>query len=290
MLNTTYSIPPIASCNTKADNHATNTFKIRILRKQDEEEQGALGIKELFRIICIKKGTGVLYVDMRKYTISSDTVYCVKPGQAVRFEPDEVTYGYTISFPTDFLAMARLHPISLFSIMNVESSLKPEMLEIAEKMITEFSNAYAGKEEILRGLMEIFMVYLNRQQEQPRQQFANLNQAGLASMFFSLLEKNFANRKMVSDYAGDLSVTPNYLNEIVKRASGFPASHHIQQRIILEAKRKAVYVRTSMKEIAYALGFDDISHFSKYFKKASGVSFTDFKKEISQNFSFGIES
>ena len=38
--------------------------------------------------------------------------------------------------------------------------------------------------------------------------------------------------------------------------------------------------------VAYDLGFDDISHFSKYFKKASGISFSDFRKEISQQFSF----
>ena len=155
------------------------------------------------------------------------------------------------------------------------------MLEAVERMIREFSNTYPDREEILRGLLKIFLIYLNRQLGAPGQQIIQLNQSGLASRFFSLLEKNFANRKMVSDYAQELAVTPNYLNETIKKASGFSASHHIQQRIILEAKRKAAYVRKSMKEIAYDLGFEDISHFSKYFKKVSGVSFSDFKREIS---------
>jgi len=273
-------------------NHSMNAFEIQGLQNG---ENNAPANKELFRIIWIRKGSGVLYADLRTYAISCDTICCMKPGQAVRFEPAEETDGYTLSFSTDFLAMAGnhmeplyhsalFHPLSPSSIIKLENS--PEMLEVAEKMVMEFSNAYPGKEEILRGLLRIFLIYLNRHQEDAQPPLINLNQSGLASMFFRLLEKNFASRKMVSDYAQDLSVTPNYLNEIVKRASGFPASYHIRQRIILEAKRKAAYVRTSMKEIAYDLGFDDISHFSKYFKKASGISFTDFKKEISQQFSF----
>ena len=83
---------------------------------------------------------------------------------------------------------------------------------------------------------------------------------------------------MVSDYAGQLCVTPNYLNRTVKKVTGFTASHHIQQQIILEAKRKAIYSSVSMKEVAYYLGFDNLAHFSKFFKNNCGMNFTDFKK------------
>jgi AraC-like DNA-binding protein len=297
MLNPDYSIQPASSGNRKAKGFTLNTFEIHALKNG---ENNATAVKELFRIIWIKEGSGALYADMHPYSIGSDTIFCIKPGQAVKFEPMEETDGYALSFSADFLAMAvddreplyhsaLFHPLSPFSIIKVETKLKPEMLEVTERMIREFSNAYPGKEEILRGLLKIFLIYLNRQREESQPQLIHLNQSGLASRFFSLLEKNFANRKMVSDYAQDLSVTPNYLNETVKKVSGFPASYHIQQRVTLEAKRKATYVRKSMKEIAYDLGFDDISHFSKYFKKASGISFTDFKKGILQQFSFAAD-
>ena len=300
MLKSKHSIHTASSGNPKANGVAINAFEIRVLNNgenKDKEEDHSPAGKEFFRIIWIKEGSGALSVDMHTYTIGNDTIYCIRPGQAFKFEPVEGTDGYALSFSIDFLAMAGnhtessyhsplFHPLSPFSIIKVENRLKSEMLEVAEKMIREFSNTYPGKEEILRGLLKIFLVYLNRQQEEPRPQLINLLRSGLVSRFFSLVEKNFANRKMVSDYAQDLSVTPNYLNETVKRVSGFPASFHIRQRIILEAKRKATYVQASMKEIAYDLGFDDLAHFSKYFKNASGVSFTDFRKEISQQFSF----
>jgi len=303
MLKPNHSKLPAYYCKPKAKDSTFNSFEIRILKKEEPEEKKASNApagKELFRIIWIMQGSGALHVDMRSNTISCDTIYCIKPGQAVRFEPVEEIEGYTLSFSTDFLARAGshteplyhsalFHPLSSFSVIKIENRMKPEMLEVAEKMMLEFSNAYPGKEEILRGLLKIFLVYLNRQQEESQPELINLNRSGLASSFFSLLEKNFSLGKMVSDYARYLSVTPNYLNETVKRASGHPASYHIRQRIILEAKRKAAYARSSMKEIAYDLGFDDISHFSKYFKKTSGVSFTDFKKEISQQFSFVVD-
>jgi AraC-like DNA-binding protein len=69
--------------------------------------------------------------------------------------------------------------------------------------------------------------------------------------------------------------------DIVKEISGFTVSYHIQQRIVLEAKRRAAFEEYSMKEIAYYLGFWDPADFSKYFKNSSGTNFTDFKKEIS---------
>ena len=59
----------------------------------------------------------------------------------------------------------------------------------------------------------------------------------------------------------------NYLNEIIKKTTGYSAGYHIRQRVVLEAKRKAAYSDSCMKEIAYHLGFCDIAHFSKFFKE-----------------------
>ena len=75
-----------------------------------------------------------------------------------------------------------------------------------------------------------------------------------------------------------LSVSANYLNVTVKKVSGYPVSYHIQQQIIQEAKRQAVYTDKSMKEIAYQLGFEAITHFSKFFKKNEGSNFSLYRK------------
>ena len=102
----------------------------------------------------------------------------------------------------------------------------------------------------------------------------------LVSRFVEHLNKDFATKKLVSDYADDLCISPNYLNTIIKKVTGFPASHHIQQCIIREAKCRALHSGAMMKEIAYDLGFNDLAHFSKFFKNYSGSSFSSFMKEL----------
>lgn len=76
-----------------------------------------------------------------------------------------------------------------------------------------------------------------------------------------------------------LAVTRDYLNESLKRRAGFTTSYFIHQWIIIEAKRLNTYSDVTLKEIAFQLGFDDLSQFSKFFKKASGLRFTEFKKK-----------
>jgi len=65
---------------------------------------------------------------------------------------------------------------------------------------------------------------------------------------------------------------------IVKKHTQHSAGYHIRQRIVLEAKRLAIYSDVCMKEIAYLLGFSDTAHFSKFFKKSTGINFSEFKR------------
>ncbi len=49
--------------------------------------------------------------------------------------------------------------------------------------------------------------------------------------------------------------------------------------MVQEAKRLAMYSDANMKMVAYALGFEDPSHFSKFFKNAAGLNFSEYKKK-----------
>ena len=68
------------------------------------------------------------------------------------------------------------------------------------------------------------------------------------------------------------TVTVAYLNEAVNSVLGTSVSHHIQNEIILLAKRQLVYTTDSIKEIAHSLGFNDYSYFTRLFTKVAGVS------------------
>ena len=66
--------------------------------------------------------------------------------------------------------------------------------------------------------------------------------------------------------------------EAINAVLGTSVSRHIQDEIILQAKRKLVYTTASVKEIAHSLGFDDYSYFTRLFTKVAGVSPTLFRR------------
>lgn len=241
-----------------------------------------------YKIIWIKQGEGTYLVDLDKHGIGNNTVYCQVPGQIYLFNAGEHTTGYVVSFTAEFLGLNEgfLSACAHTPVIKISGETQKEMEEIIEKMIREYDNFFLLRSEILKGFLKILLIYLTRQFEKPAKYHHRTKNTELTDKFLALLEKNYTTCKMVSDYAEELFVSSNYLNEIVKKVSGFPASYHIRQRIVLEAKRQAIYVNASMKEIAYHLGFDDIAHFSKFFKNVSGLSFTEFKKEAMRRFSF----
>jgi AraC family transcriptional activator of pobA len=197
------------------------------------------------------------------------------------------TEGYYISFAIEFLRLSEGYSNSatwLEQYNNMASAfigkeIQPELEVVARKMNWEYTNLFDKRMELLKGLLNIFLIYFSRNLNKlPNNNVPN-REKDLVNKFIGLLKKHFHTRKFVTDYASLLAVTPNYLNRTVKKVTGFPTSHHIQQQIILEAKRQAIYTSESMKQIAYSLGFDNPAHFSKFFKNNCGVNFTEFKNQ-----------
>lgn len=248
-----------------------------------------------YEITCITKGEGTFFVDLEKQEVTENNSCYAAPGQVHQLKLREGAQGYVICFNSDTLFMVQNQPtgtlngqkdtvLSLANVIRLNEETSAEMEHLLQKMIKEFDNFFLLRSEILMGFFKIFLIYLARQSQEVAQVTPQTRSAYLVKKFFSAMEKKFITHKKVTEYAEYLAVTPNYLNEIVKKVSGFSASYHIQQRIVLEAKRHATYSNSSMKEIAYHLGFDDIAHFSKFFKNVSGQSFTDFKKQVAYQF------
>ena len=94
----------------------------------------------------------------------------------------------------------------------------------------------------------------------------------ITKAFKSELERAFVTTKSPTSYAERLNISTPYLNECVKATTGHPVSYHIQQRIVLEAKRLLHHSDKSVKEIAGDLGYEDYSYFVRLFSKVAGVT------------------
>ena len=247
--------------------------------------------ENLYQIMWIRKGSGKFRIDMQVQEIQDHHVVLLSPGQHYSFQPFGIVEGYSICFSEDFLCLAGRETCHLFHsakqpdqiifpAIRLDNNLENDMDLIVQKMIKECSNFFKSRSEVLQGLLKILMIYLSREIDiQPDTGLYGSSEA-LLKKFIQLIEKNFIRKKMVNDYASDLFVSPNYLNEVVKKRTGFTASYHIQKRVVLEAKRLALNPEINMKAIAFELGYEDVAHFSKFFKSCNGISFTDFRKKI----------
>jgi AraC-like DNA-binding protein len=89
----------------------------------------------------------------------------------------------------------------------------------------------------------------------------------LTNSFTQLLKQHYKTWKQPARYATELSISVAHLNDTVKGITGTSVSAHIQQYSVLEAKRLLYFTDLSVKEIGYALGYDEPVYFGKLFKK-----------------------
>ncbi|MCF6402476.1 helix-turn-helix domain-containing protein [Chitinophaga filiformis] len=246
---------------------------------------------QYFEIIWLKAGNGQITIDTVQHSVGPDMIFCLTPGQVRICRLQEGAEGHYLSFSQDFLYRwatyttgstwldTNIYGMSI-PVVKADEEMKAEMKDLMEKMEKEYNHHYLLRSEILAGLLNVLVIYITRKLQLRVHELVQSKEIELVQKFVSLVKVHFRTMKFVADYAGELFVTANHLNRIVKKITGTPASSHIQQHIIMEAKRQALHSNVSMKEIAYLLGFEDHSHFSKYFKNNSGMNFSSFKKGL----------
>ncbi len=98
--------------------------------------------------------------------------------------------------------------------------------------------------------------------------------------FNLLVEANFKSEHGVSFYADQLFKSPKTLSNLFAIFNQKTPSQIIQERITIEAKRLLCYTERSIKHITYELGFEDVSYFSSFFKKNTGLPPSDFRVHL----------
>ncbi|MEX6689573.1 helix-turn-helix transcriptional regulator [Danxiaibacter flavus] len=84
----------------------------------------------------------------------------------------------------------------------------------------------------------------------------------------------------VQDLANKLNLTPNYLSSLLKVLTGKSTQDHIHHKIIEKAKEKLSTTDLSISEIAYELGFEHSSSFSKLFKQKTSQTPLAFRQSF----------
>lgn len=263
-------------------------FEIRAIGNNLPADEWTPHRHEFVEVIWLTHGAGKIVVDLQTYELAPDRICCICPRQLHELKLNGDAEGYVMRFNDSFLFTGNDEPgmayhSTFYQLLRnavttrLDDDTLHELVDIVNKLTTEYHDSRLFRTEMMHRYLKIFFVYLSRQLNNEPEDIYRMNKT-LVDKFLGLVEEHYRTNKTVAEYAALLFVTPNYLSGAVKKNTGFSAGHHIRRRIILEAQRQAAVSDVSMKEIAWALGFSDPGHFSKFFKNGCGRRFSDFKR------------
>ena len=96
--------------------------------------------------------------------------------------------------------------------------------------------------------------------------------------FRALMESHYADHWPVQRYAHQLGLSETSLNRLCRRLTGSTGFDLVQQRLALEARRRLMYLPSSVHGIASELGFKDSAYFCRFFRRHSGISPKGFRR------------
>jgi AraC family transcriptional regulator, transcriptional activator of pobA len=272
------------------------SFVIKTLEDLDQDGGGIVESPHrhnYFTVLWSCNTTGRHIIDFKEYPIEPQHVFFVSPWQVHQVIADPSPEGVLILFTLEFLQKNSIkedfiNNLKLFRDSDetpplpVPMQMQPKLDQFVKEMMAAFHSTDAMKFETIGAYLKLFLIECNGHCSLfPDTNTQNLEVGrSLVRRFKALVEDHFHEWHQVQEFANELNVSPNYLNEVIKSAINISAKEFIQNRIILETKRMSVFTGKSIKEIGYDLGFEDPSHFSKFFKNYTGNSIAEFKETV----------
>jgi AraC family transcriptional activator of pobA len=270
------------------------SFVIRSMEEIKHEQRGIVDDPHrhnFYSIIWSFTATGKHIIDFHEYLIEPRSIFFVSPWQVHQIITDPGPKGIIILFTPEFLQKNSIREdlISNLRLFRDSDETPPLPLNepVSNRLITfagAMSKAFQSFDEMrfetIGAYLKLFLIECNGHCTLfPDTNTQNIEVGRvLVQRFKKLVEQHFAEWHQVQDYAKELNISPGYLNEVISSAIHKPAKEYIQNRLILETKRLSLFTSKSIKEIGYELGFDDPSHFSKFFKTFTGNSILGFRE------------
>jgi AraC family transcriptional regulator, transcriptional activator of pobA len=193
--------------------------------------------------------------------------------------------GYCCIFKENFFSINGnpFYPLPLFSLFrNSNECVLSIPTDRIERFVLIFDLIYSlfkSSTENKTILIASYLVVLLQDANMLREKFHNgglsfrkFSAEILTDKFRKLISRYYLRERLVSRYAEMLFITPNHLNKIVKSTTGRTASELIVEEVLAHAKVLLLQSNLNVSEIAYNLGFEDTSYFTRLFKKKTGIT------------------
>lgn len=246
--------------------------------------------RDFFRIIWNRGGQVTFGIGGLESALGKNQLVCLTPMQVPDFRKWPSSY-YLLLFNREFYCIHENdHEVSCEGLLFWGSSELP-VIQLTEQDIPKFETLFqvfedelatrdSIQEEMLRMLLKRLIIKSTRiARDQLFSDQVGDKQMELIRRFKVLVEQHYKEHHQVSSYAEMLYKSPKTLSNVFSSAGHQTPLEIIHDRIALEAKRQLAKTEKLTKEIAYDLGFEEQSHFSRFFKKETGMSPSEFRKK-----------
>lgn len=250
--------------------------------------------RKYYKISLIRGKNRAEYAD-KVISIEKNALLFATPKFPYHYIPeDENQAGSFCVFTEDFFIKDKSHntleDLPIFQpgnvpIFEIDDELADEIEQLYKKIKKEIDSDYIFKYDLIRNYVLELIHY--GQKLQPDSKLSTSNDASMriVSLFVELLERQFPietweqrlQLKTAKDFADRLAIHVNYLNKKLKENTGKTTTEIIADRIIQEAKILLKQTQWNVSEISYALGFEEIAHFSNFFKKKTSLAPLEFR-------------
>lgn len=274
-------------------NKPKTNSELRLLYDEPEFDRVFYGKDKKDKLLTIAWNKGedqTVRIDEVGYAFPSNTVLCLMVNETFHF-PD----SYSIiawQFNRDFYCIVdHDKEVSCVGFLFYGSSQKmfihldkkeQRKLELLfQVFLDEFDDNDHIQGEMMQALLKRLIIIITRLAKRQYLIGETLTEDKLNIIreYNLLVEKNYRKEHQVKFYADRLNRSPKTLSNLFALYNHKSPLQVIQERVLHEAKRLLFYTDKSAKEIAGELGFDDATHFSKFFKKKIGNTPLEFRKE-----------
>lgn len=247
-------------------------------------------IKAGIFVLCTE-GTVRATINLSEFTIRRNDFVTLLPGSFIQIH--EVTpdtrvcfVGFSSMFISrvsfvetllDFLPMILNNPIM---------TLPEEVAQLYRDAYSLLIRAYSlphtlDNKEILKSIFTIFFQGVGElyKRRKPTTNEPMKREHELYRQFVQLLMENYTQEHEVAFYAKKCGVTPAHFSGAIRKASGHSPLMIITGIIIMNAKAQLKSTRLPVKEIAFSLGFNNLSFFNKYFRKHVGMTPQEYREQ-----------
>ncbi|ASZ11117.1 AraC family transcriptional regulator [Chitinophaga pendula] len=227
---------------------------------------------EFYTIALPNQGYSNHLVDFQPVKLQTGQVLCITPGQVHLPQSFAHSDGFMLAFTSDFL----LPGVPIFvagapPLLQPSPEIFTRLLALAAEMELELLQKDKNYLTVLRHLLATMLTLLDRSVAAVDEPSLS-RPAALLQQYRLLVEAHFLEWTSTQQYAQQLHVSRGHLNDIVKQHSGQTASALLAERRLLEAKRLLLYQEQQIKEIAYHLGFNELSYFNRFFRMHTGMT------------------